>query len=196
MVVTQYRPDKIHHKGRLGRRAFSIVELMVVIGIILTLAALSLPAFVSARQRAKIEDDKQRLHQCQLACSLYQIDSGSTSSLPFGLPSPIDAIMEWKAGRSFYGLQAKDFHSACGKHPRWLSPAFQWFLGDRPSGAAADFFERHGEQTPLFVDINCNDASVDITEDFVTKRGIAVLVDGSLVVKQGQGNVNSHRFWE
>lgn len=176
--------------------AFSVVELMVVIAIILTLAALSFPAFVSARLRAKIEDDKQRLHQCQLACALYQIDSGSSSSLPFGLPSALDAIVEFKAGRTFYGLRSSDMHSACGRHPMSLTPIFQWFLGDAPTGAGAEFLQRHGEQTPLFVDHNCNDPNLDLDAEWVTKRGIAVLANGSLVVRMRPGFIGRHTFWE
>ena len=177
-------------------RAYTIVELMVVIAIIFVIAALSFPAFVSARFRAKIEDDKQRLHQCQLACALYQIDSGSSSSLPFGLPSALDAIGEFKAGRKFYGLKSSDFHSACGRHPTSLTPVFHWFLGDAPTGAGAEFVQRHGEQTPLFIDPNCNDPYLDLEAEWVIKRGIAVLVDGSLVVRMGKGFIGRHTFWE
>jgi len=54
-----------------GKRAFSLIELLVIIAVIGVLAALILPAMNSARQRAFRSDCTSNLKQIELAFALY-----------------------------------------------------------------------------------------------------------------------------
>jgi len=57
--------------SRRPRRAFTIVELLVVIGIIAVLAGMLLPAISSATRRAKKVEETNRIRQVGIAWNLY-----------------------------------------------------------------------------------------------------------------------------
>lgn len=55
-------------------RAFTLIELMVVLGMILLLAALLFPIFASVRDSAKRVTCVSNFHQVQMTSSMYMID--------------------------------------------------------------------------------------------------------------------------
>lgn len=55
-------------------RAFSLLELLIVIAIITIIATLLLPNLIAARQRARDTERKSDLNQLQKAFTLYQQD--------------------------------------------------------------------------------------------------------------------------
>src|SRR5690349_5316369 len=67
-------------------RAFTLIELLVVIAIIGILAALLLPALVSAKERARRSSCQSALHQFGLAIHMYAGDNQQI--LPSGAPNP------------------------------------------------------------------------------------------------------------
>ena len=58
----------------MDRRAFSLVELLVVVAILAVLAALLFPVFARSKERAKLADCGTRLHGFAAALSLYRAD--------------------------------------------------------------------------------------------------------------------------
>jgi prepilin-type N-terminal cleavage/methylation domain-containing protein len=176
------------------RSAFTIVEVLVVVAILATLAAILFPVFSRSKKEGFITKDVQKLHQCQLATALYQTDNDSGGVPPYHLPLPPDWLNQFKRGQTFYGTDAASWTSACGWHPLSNSPNFVFFADAGPDGVRA--YALHGERTILIADVNCNEADVDVNADFLTKLGLGVLLDGTLVRTLHQGNVYSFYFWD
>lgn len=93
-----------------ARRAFTLVELLVVIAIIAVLIALLLPAIQAAREAARRM--KCQSNQGQIALAVHNYMSTNKDRMPPGLPSCSPVTAQWGAG----GEQSP--HNCQG--PNWL----------------------------------------------------------------------------
>src|SRR5438067_10586192 len=76
---------------RLTERAgFTLVEIMVVIGVITLLAALALPGFIRARKRAQASRIKDDLRLIEAAVDQYAIETQRQ-------PGSIVSVADWTA---------------------------------------------------------------------------------------------------
>src|SRR4051812_21585149 len=69
---------------KLSLRAFTLIEMLVVIAIIATLAALLFPAVGGMQERGKATQDMNNLRQLGLATQLYLNDNDGSFFLPTG----------------------------------------------------------------------------------------------------------------
>jgi len=72
------RANQFQLSGRrktVGKRGFTLTEVLVVIAIMIVLAALLFPAFARGKEQAKFKECQSRLHQLSAAFNLYRIDN-------------------------------------------------------------------------------------------------------------------------
>jgi len=177
------------------RAAFSVVELLVVVGIIVVLAAIGLAVMPSAKQSAQVSSTKARLHQLSVAFELYrtEYDGGPVGDLgDLGLP-PVLTIAT--GPRRFLGLPSETWVSACAPHPhaRRLTTMFYY-----PSEGGQKLVEASNvlqNKLLLIADDTCNPPDVLIQSSYVTKRGLGILLDGTLVDRRAQGDLHDPYWW-
>ena len=78
----------LHHWSlrRAGRAGFTLVELLVVVGIIAILVAILLPALNHARKKAQAVSCASNMRQLYLSCLLFAQDNGGHLPRPHQVP--------------------------------------------------------------------------------------------------------------
>ena len=66
----------------MKKRAFTLIELLIVVAIIAILAAIAVPNFLEAQIRSKIARAKSDLRTLALACETYRIDDSKYPIMP------------------------------------------------------------------------------------------------------------------
>jgi prepilin-type N-terminal cleavage/methylation domain-containing protein len=105
----------------LRRRAFTLVELLVVIGVIAVLIALLLPALGKVRKHAQEVHCAANLHSIGHALTMYTRQSGCYPGSVYGFSTT--AVVIWQPRlRQFLGGDRRVFHCpARGPELEWPS---------------------------------------------------------------------------
>jgi type II secretion system protein G len=80
---------------KINRRAFTLVELLIVVGIIAILALIAVPNFLEAQTRSKIARAKSDIRTIKGALAAYQVDNQIFPPAAVGdfqLPDPLTAL--------------------------------------------------------------------------------------------------------
>lgn len=130
LLLTPSTADfRANSRSRCG--AFTLLELLVVIGIICMLAALIFPGLEKARQRARCTQCIGNLKQIAAAVLMYADDHGQR--LP-GRRSAKVGVSGWHAYRSLMSGYVRSGGSSASNDTLFICPAdkFHWDLLDRP----------------------------------------------------------------
>ena len=76
-----------YHRVKFRRKrafAFTLVEIMIVVGVIALLAAIAVPGFMRARKRTQAAQVKEDLRLIDAALNQYAIETGKRSGTPVG----------------------------------------------------------------------------------------------------------------
>jgi prepilin-type N-terminal cleavage/methylation domain-containing protein len=196
-------------------RGFTLIEVVVCIAIVAIVAALTFPAFQSARLAAKQTDVKGQLRQLHTAVTLYRTDYDGFGKygqgIEIGLPPtasigrkdyrhvalrPYGATEQLWIGRCEFhrSILGKDFHRTTGGGTHWIRWNDRDAESKRPTVWEEDVIV-YRENSALIINVHCNRPATDVRNLYEIKTGIAVLLSGSVVQRSRRGEVNSSGFY-
>lgn len=183
-TITQVSVNKVG-KNLTRNRAFTLLETIVVISILLLLAALLSPVLFKAKQSAQVVGSVQRLKDLHLAIELYMLRNDDNRP-HFGYYGTL-------------GLSRESFISPCGYKP--LPPLANGTPIGMPGRSyhyeypasirfRPDLIDGH----ILYYDLSCN-SEMAVASRYATKRGLAVRDTGQIVNYYKAGDPFSINWW-
>jgi len=178
----------------MKRAAFTLVEVLAALSIIVVLVAFLTPVFRGARERALIQSSLSQLRQIHIAVTLYRNDwdaGGYSQMYSAGLP-PYSYVYG-----TYMGLGPAAFRSPCGYkstiEPNQSRLSVQY--APSPWSLYSDYLSTYQESALLANDPHCNPADVIYDSPFTKKRGLGVLLSGRLINQYKLGFPGDLRWW-
>ncbi len=178
------------------RRAYTIVELLVVTSIILLLLSLLVPVIASARRQARITSSVGNLRQLHSSCLLYVEDFGATPGLIVDLPPDGLSV------KNALHLPTQLFHTGgTGLDPEnRSSDVYRWYFSTlrTPNQLEAwrDFVLRSNSDPVIISDDTQSEVNEGDAEGLYEPRlSIGVRYNGSIERRRRTGMLGSYDFW-
>ena len=155
-----------------ARKAFTLIELLIVVAIIAILAAIAVPNFLEAQTRAKVSRVKSDMRTTATGIEMYRVDN---NDYPPGFGLTVDPNDEW-----MFGLWLLSTPVAYVSSANFQDPMHPLSVGGG---------QTHATQSTLQYNAHHNDAATDrngvILSGFLRFTGRAP--QGHQVVPFGQG---------
>jgi general secretion pathway protein G len=98
-MKTKGKMEKSHEMNGRSNRAFTLVELLLVLSILALLAGIVLPKFVGQGEKAKVKAAVTQIDSFKTALNLFEVENGHYPKGKNGLMDlmvkPRDASSEW-----------------------------------------------------------------------------------------------------
>ncbi len=173
--------------------------MLVVVGIVLLLASTIRLMVVPAKSAADKSAALSGLRQCALAIQLYRENGWQVTEYgdlySMGLP-PSPLIKSVPELRAFLGTS--NLPSEVVRHPMGF-PFYYYAVRPEVDGLDptwATYSATRQGAAVLLADFNFNDPTVPMMAEHVTKFGMGVRLDGSLVQRRAQGAYYRRDWWD
>jgi prepilin-type N-terminal cleavage/methylation domain-containing protein len=179
------------------RRAITLVEILVVVGIVAVLAAFAAPAYIRSKESAKEARCTSNLRQLYVGIELYRQDwdMGGGTTAATGYPSLLQ----------FYEIQ----HKTIGAHGCSSSPWGMWtgyfylamsdrsFYGQSTGLDWTEYLRQEGPNAIVVADLNHNDPKDGYGFAHSTIKVKGVTVEGSIRQFSSRGDYQKvpSSFW-
>ena len=96
--------NRIYHLRRYGKGAFTLIELLLVMTILVTLAAIIVPKFTKRSEQARETAARTQISQIEVALDAFEVDNGY---YPTGSDGLKDLMEEPDEARNWRGAYLK-----------------------------------------------------------------------------------------
>ncbi|MFM9874185.1 MAG: type II secretion system protein [Fimbriimonadaceae bacterium] len=165
--------------------AFTVVELLVVTGIIALLAALISPSLHKAKHSAQISSSVSRLRQLHIAARIYLDDD----------PMATNRLTNEYVYSTYLGFGEAFFISPCGQKQNEFGQIYKgsyWYASE--PNVPKTYFEQYRENAIQFADTDC-DPEGSWDSPIALKRALAVTDGGQIINKVRYGNPHRIEWW-
>jgi prepilin-type N-terminal cleavage/methylation domain-containing protein len=181
---------------RSDLRAFTLVELIVVMAIVAIVAAISSPVLSAAIHSAHVQQSISNLHQIHIALATYRSDhdgDGRYGDLgDTGLPPGRQLSLDLHD----LGTPVDLWRSPCGVHPDMPESIhhYQYWPGDG-GDPFASWCLAFRENMVVLTDSYCTPHDVPLGNVYQSRRGIGLLLSGQVVNRYKPGPMTDPAWW-
>lgn len=182
----------------MKKSAFTLVEVLVVVSILVLIAAIAFPVFSKVQRRAKEANSVAHMHQIWVALMAYRSDyetgGGGDMISSLGLPPHLITLVEDRK------IPVAVIHTGGSSEGPNLPDVYTWLIpGEatnpwRPSWKT--YYDSEGENCVFILDDTFGNEPFAKFHPFDFHHVFATHLDGHTSVKNGTGNYTSFNFWK
>jgi prepilin-type N-terminal cleavage/methylation domain-containing protein len=179
----------------MKRRAFSLVEILIVLTIISILAAILYPVFQRVKDQAKVARSMSNLRQFSLAMTMYREDhAGPTSLCGLGTPPGLAVLArEHQIPRAMLRTGGSNFGRPNGDVYTYMLPRSP---NDGLMPEWQSYYAEVGENAVCILDETQNPGVTSKFSPFRTLRVIGLRLNGSVQVRRIRGISGIYSSWK
>jgi len=178
------------------RGGFSLIEVAVVVGIVVVLAAVLLPVFARAKESALITESALKQRQFHQAFMLYQADHGGHTGA-FGPASASNLPNHHYFGEPLkpYGITIEFRKTPCGSKAPFGAGWIASHVSDELGTSWVVNSPIYRENSLMIFDDNCNPGNEAAYSPHKLKRGLGILYSGAVIRKWNTGDASEFKFY-